>query len=57
MIRDPDVLLAVVAQLKQQFGAQLVELHDALAVAHVRIAMLEKALSNGAQDDKSADLE
>lgn len=40
-IRDPDTLLAIIAQLKSQFGHQLAELHDALAVANVKNVALE----------------
>lgn len=39
-IRDPDVLLAVIAQLKSQIGTQIADWNDALAVANVQIAML-----------------
>lgn len=39
-IRDPDILLAVIAQLKSQFGNQIAELNDALALAHVTNAAL-----------------
>jgi hypothetical protein len=45
MIRDPDMLLAVIAQMKAQFGTQLAELNDALAVANVVIGQQQQQIS------------
>jgi hypothetical protein len=45
MIRDPDMLLAVIAQMKAQFGTQLAELNDALAVANVVIGQQQQQIA------------
>lgn len=45
MIRDPDVLLAVIGQMKVQFGTQIAELNDALAVANVGIAQRDQMIA------------
>lgn len=36
MIRDPDLLLAIISQMKGQFASQLAELNDSLACAIVQ---------------------
>lgn len=45
MIRDPDVLLAIIGQMKIQFGTQITELNDALAVANVGIAQRDQMIA------------
>lgn len=51
MITDPDVLIAVIAQMKTQFGTQIAELNDALACANVGIAQRDKLIA-----DKDAEI-